>query len=256
MVKQVLVVLDASSRVGETAQHAAEVAERTGARVKGIGIWAEGAGSAAGKEKAEDAVREFEEEIRQRDLSHVECTREGMPVSRIVDEMRYHDLLVTGREPHFLFSSVGVGKDLLEDVLEETCAPMLTVGEGRRATHRVLVAYDGSGPSARALKQFVQLCPFGREVEVRVLNVSDRSGEAKELVEPARSYLEAHGFDVFGLHAKGEDLQEWISRYVREGKADIVVAGVRPSSGLRRLVFGSATEELLEESPVPLFLHR
>lgn len=258
MVKQILVVLDARSRVGATVQHAAEVAERTGARVRGIGIWQEGSGGrAVGREEAEDAVREFEEEIRQRDLSHVECAREGKPVSRIVDEMRYHDILIVGREPDFLFASVEEGTDLLERILEEARAPVLTVSEAHRVTERVLVAYDGSSSSARAMKQFAQGRPFGDDVEVRVLNVSDGSGrEAKLLLKPARSYLEAHGFDAVGLHAKGEDLKGWISRYIREGKADVVVAGAHAPPRLRQLIFGSTTDELLEETAVPLFLHR
>jgi nucleotide-binding universal stress UspA family protein len=170
--------------------------------------------------------------------------------------MKYQDLLIVGRDPHFFYSHPETSTKTLVRVVRETIAPTLIVPDTYRPIKRALITYDGSDASARAMRRFVHLQPFGTDVQVEILNVysSNESEGSRLALERAKAYLEVHGYAPHTTSVKGNDATQEIFDFAQSFEADILVAGAHSVSMWRKLAFGSTTASLLEKSPLPLFL--
>ena len=184
------------------------------------------------------------------------AVKEGVPFRRIVEDMKYHDLLVVGREPHFFYGHPEQKTRTLGRVVRETIAPTLVVGEIADEMERVMIAYDGSNPSARTAQFFAHLLPFGTDISVELVHVHDGGDTESELMlDLAASYFEKHDLHVRKTSMRGDDPAEMISEYAVDSDFDLVVAGAHSVSKLKEWAFGSTTSKLLEKCPRPMFLH-
>ena len=123
---------------------------------------------------------------------------------------------------------------------------------------RILVAYDGSQSSRRALLQAAEL--VGRGGTVGVINVittqavSSRletvdDGERvrqRRLLQEARMLLAEHGVETSTVKAVGDPTTE-IRAAAEESGAGIVVVG--RGNGVRRLIHGSVSARLVRQAP-------
>ncbi|HEX5106758.1 MAG TPA: universal stress protein, partial [Pirellulaceae bacterium] len=79
---------------------------------------------------------------------------EGTPVELLIRESQRADLLVVGKK-HVPHEEWEQSSRTLERLLHQTVRPVLCVPVGGADLTRVLVAYDGSAQSAKALQLFV-----------------------------------------------------------------------------------------------------
>lgn len=279
MTKRILVALDPDADTPVATRHAISIAQRHGASLTGLAVIDAGhietesrGGSLGGvyhtaalqesltseaQSHARRLLQSFEEAVEEAGVAHEEHVRQGMPFHRIIDEMRYHDLLVMGETPHFFYSQPGQRTRTLARVVRDTPAPTFIVRQDREPpAEHVVIAFDGGSSAVRALHAFAQLKPFGPEVAVTLLHVHDDLPESSErLLEQARTYLLAHGFTAETTSVEGTAPHKKITAHVQETGADVVVTGARSVSRLRQLTFGSNTAPLLEDCPAALFLY-
>ena len=283
MIKKILVALDPDDDTPIATRYSADVAGRSGAEVSGLAIIdtnriaAEiGPGGAVGsmhyqetsrkrmldeaRETARSLVHTFDETLEEADLAHNEYVKEGSAIEQLLEEIKYNDLLVVGRSPHFFYNRPEKSTDTLARIVKHSIAPSLVVCERYEPVKHVLVAYDGSEPSARTMHRFAQLQPFGTDllVEIVYARTSDTSRQrdaSNLLLERASSYLRAHGFDHIRHSAvDGERPASSLIEHADRIHADMVVAGAHSVSAVRRVAFGSTTHELLTACMVPLFI--
>lgn len=278
MIKKILVALDPDTDTPAATRYAADIAGRYDAEVTGLAVVDMGsieAGSRGGgigsmylmekiqanlTSEARSVARmltdAFQQAMADTGVRFKVQVSEGAPFERIVEDMKYNDLLVVGQEPHFFYSHPEQKTETLQRVVRETVAPTLVVPKAHRSVRRVVITYDTSNPSARAFRRFIHLKPFGTDLTLEILNVHGKGdAEGSELaLHMARAYADAHGFDAHTSSVTGHDPAEEIVAYVQEFEADLVVAGAHSVSKLAQLAFGSTTASLLEQCPVPLFL--
>jgi len=278
MIKRILVALDTDSDTPIATRYASEIADRYDAEIVGLAvvdteqIEAASRGGGVGsmyyaeklkenlteetREKAAELLSEFHSALTGTGIPHVETVEEGVPFRRIIEDMKYHDLLVVGRTPHFFYGHPDEKTKTLAKLVNETTAPTLVVGDVHRPVKRVLIAYDGSEAASRTVKYFTHLKPFGDDLMIDALHVHQGDERESRLVLGLlASYLEKHGFVVGQTSIREDGLAEQISEYARDTAVDIVVAGAHSVSFLRKLAFGSTTQKLLNECPTPLFLY-
>ncbi len=278
MIRRILVALDPDSDTPIATRYAAEIARRYEARVVGLAVIDTGMIEAAGRgggvgsmyyaeklkenlteetrQKANELIQTFEASMEGWKVPFTDVVEEGVPFRRIVEDMKYHDLLVVGREPHFFYGRPEEKTKTLAKVVYETSAPTLVVGETYGSIERVLIAYDGSAPSARTVQSFAHLTPFGTDAQIEIVNVHDgHEDESRLILQLMASYLETHGFNVRRTSIRGDDTAALISQHAEQSAADLVVAGAHAVSKLKQLAFGSTTSRLLVDCPRPLFLH-
>jgi nucleotide-binding universal stress UspA family protein len=170
-----------------------------------------------------------------------------------VAQARVHDLCVLDAEG----SAVDVDRGLIEAVLFESGRPLLIVPPGRDAfaAHRIVVAWDGSAPAARALGDAL---PFLRMAEmVELVSVTDEK-DLSRLVpgSDAARQLARHGVNVTvtNLLSENGDVSETLRQQASRVAADLIVMGGYQHSRLREWVLGGVTQALLSSCPVPLFM--
>lgn len=283
MIKRILVALDPDQDTPVATRYAAQIAGRSDAQVHGLAIIdtariaAEiGPGGAVGtlhyiedsrrrmvdeaREVARTLVNSFDAALDDARVAHEEHVKEGSPVEEVLGELRYSDLLVLGRTPHFFYNRPERKTNTLARIVKKSVAPSLIVCETFQPVEHVLVAYDGSDASARTMQRFAQLKPFGTDLIVEVLHV--RTGDAirkpgisDALLEGASRYLGAHGFDrIRTSGVKGEKPAPILMDYAASMNADLIIAGAHSVSAVRRAAFGSTTHELLSTCSVPMFV--
>lgn len=278
MIKRILVALDPDSDTPVATRYAAEIARRHDAEIIGLGVVDTGsieAGARGGgigsmyyaeklrenlteetHARARQLIREFEEAAAGHGVRHRVSVEEGVPFQRIVEDMKYHDLLLVGREPHFFYGHPEQKTKTLAKVVKLSTAPALVVSESYSDIKRVLIAYDGSDPTARTVHNFAHLMPFGHDVAVEVIHMHDGNERESELMLRLISeYLGVHGFETRTMSMRGNDPAEQIVDYARELDVDLVVAGAHSMSRLKEWAFGSTTSNLLASCPIPMFVY-
>ncbi|MBC12931.1 MAG: universal stress protein UspA [Rhodothermaceae bacterium] len=283
MTQRILVVLDPDSDTPVATDTAIDIARLTGGEVTGLAfvdkdsIGNDAAGGGIGsmyfaerlreqlteetREKAKDLIAAFTARVEAQGVAHSgDRVGEGELVKSLLDEMRTHDLLVAGRESHFYYAEPERRTHTLGKVLQDAAAATLIVGTERPIVRRVAVAYDGSGPSARAMQKFAHLAPFGTDLDVEVVHV--RGGSEADVLasdrlrQDAAAYLRAHGFErVTTTAIESSDPANRICELAQGDRADLVVSGAFAKKGFRKMLFGSSATKLLEQATVPLFLY-
>lgn len=282
MIKRILVALDPDEDTPLATRYAIELAKSTGASITGLApvdttkIASEVGGTAIGPayyaedlhkqmtedsmEKAGELLETFSGKVSKEGLRDIPVTAEGMPHERIAEEMKYHDLLVIGRDSHFFYNRPEEDTHTLAKLLKIATGPSVVITDSYRKVRKVVIAHDGGGACARALQWFVQLEPFGKDLEIHVVHVCDLENEviadrSKLLLRLVSTYLKSHNFKniVTRLLDKGTP-GERIIDYVRETGSDMIILGAHSMSAIRRMTLGSTTYDLVENSPVPLFI--
>ncbi len=281
MLRRILVAIDADAEMPFVAQEAIRLAKRSGATLTGLAIVASneidadtaggGIGSMYFAEKRrrelKDAVRSSAQEslaafaaaaeaagVRHAD-DHVE---ERGVVQSLVEAALTYDLLVTGFESHFYFADPERRTHAVARVVREGATPVLVLGSAALDVRRVLVAYDGSAASARTLKAFCWLSPFGTDVALDVVHVwggseADRVA-SDELLRRAQAFAEAHGYTAQTTSIEGGNHAERLLEFAERAGADVIVSGAYASGAIRQALFGTTAKTLIQLSPVPLFL--
>ena len=278
MIKKILVALDADSDTPVATRYAADIARRYAAEVTGLAVVdmgsieasSRGGGigsmyyaekiqenlTAEARSVARQLTNAFKEAMEEFGVAFDVQVEEGVPFERIVEDMKYHDLLVVGKVPHFFYSHPEEKTETLVRIVKNSLGPTLVVPDTYRPVRRVLVAYDASNASARAMRRFVHLQPFGTELTLEIINVHDKgeNDRSQLALRIAKSYMDAHGYNTHVSSIQGTDPAKQIVEFAQQFEADIVVAGAHSVSKLTKLAFGSTTASLLENSPVPLLV--
>lgn len=170
-------------------------------------------------------------------------------VSRIlIRESRAHDLLVVGKysERH---REAGGRRPLgrhVEQILQHIWCPVVLVPPGATLGPRILVAYDGSGASHRALASAVRLAQ-ALQGEVRVISVASLEA-AHVLLDQAESYLDAHQVEA-DLVSRAGNVAEEILREMSDWGADLLAMGAFTPARRRESFGAAATLEILSQLP-------
>lgn len=119
----------------------------------------------------------------------------------------------------------------------------------------VVVAWDGSRTAARALADALPLLSKARQV--RVLTVTNEKAEARSgLGDEVVRHLKVHGVDAVAdeVDSAGRKVGQVFSDYVVQHRSDLLVMGAYGRSRVREFILGGATEYMLHDPKVPLFL--
>ena len=187
---------------------------------------------------------------------HVELVGEGgTPTPHLVRYGRTADAIVIGRKSDADGDPANL--DVVHDVLFGAGVPVIVVpsklmdGAGRR----VLIAWNGSRESARAVKDAL---PFLEKAErVTVLCVGQtRAGANIRPGEEVTRYLGYHGIEASldNIDEGSMTVGDAILMHQGDIGADMLVMGGYGHSRLREFVLGGVTKRILERCPTPVLM--
>lgn len=282
MIKRILVALDPDVDTQVATKYGIRLAKEFDASLTGLavvdheqiaaGVGGGGIGTIYYAEQLRDYLTEntrqeagrllaaFEKTVSRSGVKHSQVMAEGVPYERIIEDMKYHDILIVGRDSHFFYGHPEKKTDTLAKVVKKGNAPTLVVTESYRDVKKVLVAFDGSAAVARTLQWFVHLLPYGKNLAMELVIVdtegSKKSRDQANLVlRLVEEYLKAHGFEFINKTIlTGKNPGEELINSGFETSADLFILGAHSMSAIKRLTFGSTTHHLVTNSKVPMFM--
>ena len=269
-IRSILLHLDASPGSAARLAVAQVVAERHGAGVTALfGVrpdatrasfaYSAGAALRAADDMGAMPHEQERSQLRERcDASHGEfawCEVFGDTVTNgFLAEAVYADLLILGRPGADEAREAPPG--FVESVILESGVPGLVVPHPHRQETigtRMLLAWDGSAPSARAMRAAL---PFmAHAAEVHVVTWAAHAPTAPFSHLDASSWLKRHGIGA-EIHQRGPTyhVANELASMATRLRADLVVMGCYGHSRLRERMFGGATRGSLANLPVPVLM--
>lgn len=266
MIQRIVAAVDGSAMSLVALQNGAELARRSGGRVRAIFVkdvkMLESGALAQGPVHATiEAALTQEAELalgRARDM----CGRLGVPIGTevrrgvvplvLVEETREADLLTMGRWGEHAIWSTGLLGSAVECVVRKVQRPVLVASGPYQEPRRALVAYDRSPHARRALAFGVDLARvLGRKLTL--LTVGDDAAARGAALDEAEAVAREAGLEVERISNDGDPVGEIASEADPE---TIVLLGAYGHSPMRELVLGSVTEQIMRQARGPVVLCR
>jgi len=207
------------------------------------------------RHKVEQALREFSATCSLSGISGGSLEAVGLPAEQIMLEAQRYDLIVLGRRTYFQFETQSDPDKTLQNVVKHSPRPVVAVPETPRDGSSVVIAYDGSLQAARTLQAFQEL-GLNRSRPVHVVCVHPELAEARNRTERALEFLKFHGIAADSHPVAGpEGEADAILHQIDARDAGLLVMGAYGQPTLREFLFGSVTQNVLDRSPVPVFLY-
>jgi len=204
------------------------------------------------KERCERAVQEFTDACRAAGVRHQVLREVGEPFTLMIDQARYHDLMIFGLRSLFEFDLVPDPHDALVRLVQAGVRPLIAVSKGFYSVKKVLIAYSGSMESAKAMKRFVQM-RLWPEAKLRIVTFEHQADKAEQLVGDAADYCRAHGFEPEEAVVP-DSPKDQLLPYAEEWGADLTVVGNSAKNLLLRRIFGETALHAIQNANRPLFL--
>ncbi|MCH6552122.1 MAG: universal stress protein [Planctomycetes bacterium] len=273
MIKRILVALSGTPLTESAVQRALELAAVHGAEITGVtdidlakvanvGPVPMGAGAAATElvehrlqiteQLVTEAIERFESACTKADVPFRVVRETGNPYEKLISLCRYHDLTVAGLRGLFEYGIFHNPDDVLIQLIAKGVRPILAVAKNYRLVRRVLVGYNGSMESAKALKRFVQSRPWSK-ITLKIVCFDLPPGQAETLLADAASYCRVQGYEAETEHVEGSARQK-ILEYAGEWQADLLVLGSSSRARLLKHLLGDTTLHAVREADIPLFL--
>lgn len=180
--------------------------------------------------------------------------RHGELVDTLIEFQSDIRLLVMGRQGE---QGDSLGEHIgnhLENVVRTLHRPTLVIPADYSEPQRILVAFDGSATTRKAV-DMVARSPLFRGLPCHVVMVGEDRADSRESLDWARTHLETAGFDVTAEILPGE-VEAVLCGYRTEHAIDLIVMGAYGHSRIREFLIGSTTTTLIRQSKVPLLLLR
>ena len=142
----------------------------------------------------------------------------------------------------------------LEATIRALHRPILVVNTEFTVPEKVMLAYDGSEASSKALDMLAQ-SPLFKGIPVHLVTVGEDPADSNTLQHKATEVLQAAGHTVTAVTLDGKPSDALVS-YQAEHDIDLTLMGAFSHTRLRELVLGSLTAKVLLKSNKPLLLLR
>jgi nucleotide-binding universal stress UspA family protein len=276
VLRSILVALDATPASAAAQRLAIELARRCDCQITGLAILdrdhitaptAVGIGGMAYKQhrdrvKLEEAAaflrqlqQAFQKSCEEAGALWQVIEGEGEPYRLIERESGRHDLMVIGKDTDFHFEFDPSTTETVERLLHDNPRPLIVCPEHAPADGNVLVAYDGTLQSSRALHMFA-LLEHAKSQPVHILSVASDQAEAQRMASYGAELLTKHGFNVtaHGI-ASSATPSDIILSECQTLDASLIAMGAFGQRTWKEFFLGSTTKRLMDRCPCPLFVH-
>ncbi len=279
MLKRILVPLDTSDYSKAAVDYACSMANQHDATLTGIvvlnlfglkkSLGRPGVGGIHYYKKLEDfKIKEAQEHIeklksdfaqkcKKKGINYTIDDEQGRPSSWILEDGKFHDIIVIGMKTHFRLGSGRETGASSERIIENSVTPkyLIPSKEGlRQKLNKVLVLLDEGQPSGRALQRYCQVGLPGATKKIRVIMTCKKEKEGREAIERAKQLLGAHGFKSVEDFWYPNSIKKHLEEDGHVDWADLIVKAPNPESEIIHFKFSNLTKFLIKLEKKPLFL--
>jgi len=272
MIRRILFPVDISDHSRAAARHVENLARRHSATVYALGVvdvpGIERSSSTAGtgashyakgmrEHRLDEARRslgtfldELKADMESRRVKVVTINDAG-PVHEVIAARALRsDIVVMARDINFQFETQEKAGDTLFEMLHITTRLVMVVPDEFREIKKLVVAHDMSATCSRVLYMMVHLRPFPGSEYIIVHADRDGTYESDDF-EDGVEYLSEHGIQA-EVVVRNLEPSRAILDVAKEQEADAIVMGAYDTGKVRRMLFGSTAQRILEQSKVPL----
>jgi len=177
----------------------------------------------------------------------------GIPLSEILAETRFADLLIIDPETSFTKSDRHIPGRFVKDILDASECPVLIAPYTFEPIEEIVLSYNGTASSVYAIKQFTSLFPELTHKKVHVVNVRQDNTQAIEDQFKMKEWLKAHYDNVEFVLLKG-DASDQLFGYLLEKKNAIVVMGAYGRNMVSRFFKPSHAKLIVKTINLPIFI--
>jgi nucleotide-binding universal stress UspA family protein len=164
------------------------------------------------------------------------------------------DMIVVGKRGEAAdFAKLHLGSNL-ERVVRSSHKPVVVAARAFKPIESFLLAYDG-GTSAMKAADYIARSQLFAGLHCRLLNVGPDNAETRRRLANAESLLKGGGYDVSADILPGQP-DRVIAEAVEAEGIDLLVMGAYGHSRIRNLIIGSTTTEMIRSCRIPVMLFR
>jgi nucleotide-binding universal stress UspA family protein len=208
------------------------------------------------RQKADTILGAVAERCAQHNVACEVAHETGGLVPTMLQYEQAADLVVLGQHgEHAQWAGDMLGSSV-ERMVRASVRPCLVTPDEFRQIQCLLIAYDGSGESAKALRVGLQLA--GRlEATVNLVTICQReqAEQGTNVLQQAQRQAVEQKLVVHAQLLHGDAETEILNERLKVG-ADLIVMGAYGHTRIREWVVGSTTSQIIRQSPVPVLLAR
>jgi len=215
-----------------------------------------------------EALRDFLAELPADIVGNV-----GEPSEVILAKEEMADLIILGSHSKGLVERILIGSTS-ERVAKYCHKPLLVLkGKAPEGFKKVCIAHDLSKHAQSAFEFFLNLVPPEEDGRLTLLHVEETielpmvdaltEGLTKKIEEEKINYLNSllerakeKGWKAELVVKKHSNTADGIVEFIKEGDYDLLVMGSRGLSGLKRVLLGSTSSQVLRRAEVPILIHK
>ncbi|MCP4364995.1 MAG: universal stress protein [Planctomycetes bacterium] len=205
------------------------------------------------RKEENDLKSRFISECRSQDVKGTFEAVRGEVSEVIIEAAKTVDIVVIGSHGKHPGPKRQTPGSITQTLLHKSARPVMVVPEGAMRGAHILMAYDGSEASQRAMEVGVIITKLHDDSKIDVITVADNPDDAAEFQGEAKKYLAPHNIKTSFLVRPGKPW-EAISAHAREIDAGLIVMGAFGTNRLKELIFGSTTINVLENAKCPVLL--
>ena len=194
------------------------------------------------------------------EAEHVPCTllhQTGGLTHVLLEQEQPADLVVLGRRgEHAQWAWEALGSSV-ERMVRASVRPCLVCPETFQPITHVLLAYDGSDESTKAVRTAITLAEMlaARLTIVTAYEKDEQREAATKVLEQARLQVANRKLPV-ATHLLAQPAEQAILGSAVQSQADLIVMGAYGHTRIREFIIGSTTTQVMRHAKVPVLLSR
>jgi hypothetical protein len=258
-----LVASDGSEFSGAAVREAIGMARKCGAEIHvmslvATGVEHEGLGASILRQELETAQAHLDDIQGQAEAAGVSCTTHlihGQTVDREIVELADRlnvDMIVMGRRGRRGLARMRLGHATAQVIGQAHCNVIVVPRAAQVEGRHIVIATDGSRFAEAAAVTATRMAGFC-QAKATVLSVTtpshgpERRQEAKHAIERIVRHMADEGVDAEGVLLEGRPDEEIVAA-AQLRDADLIVTGSHGRTGLERVLLGSTSERILNET--------
>jgi nucleotide-binding universal stress UspA family protein len=180
--------------------------------------------------------------------------RQGDVVETIAEVEKDARVIMVGKRGEAADFAKGHLGSNLERIIRTSHKPVFVASRAFKPITKVLVAYDG-GASAMKAVDHIARSPLFQGLSIHVVTVGTATPQIKKGLEDAKAMLRAAGLEAEESVLSGQP-ETALGKLVNDAQFDLLVMGAYGHSRIRTLIIGSTTTAMIRSCKVPVVLMR
>jgi len=205
-------------------------------------------------ETVEENISRFKAACARYGIDHrVHTNFSSYALPELQKETRFADLMILGGQLFYENLGTESPNEYLRDVLHEAECPVVVTPEKFNYPESIVLAYDGSSASVRAIKNFAYLFPELCELPATVAFASDKSGKKLPDEDYIRELVARHFSDLTFRELQFAP-KDYFSTWMADQANPILVTGAFGRSGFSQIFRHSFASDMITDHLFPVFI--